>query len=115
MSGQGKSKACFAALAERKTRFYIAVKMPGRKAETMETAIVAALSAFPSQLVKTITCARGTEFANWRRMEERLYCEVYFTDPYCAWQKGANENLNGVCFGSFIPEAGTFPVPLPPH
>ena len=47
VSGQGKSKACFAALAERKTRFYIAVKIPGRKAEAMENAIVAARSAFP--------------------------------------------------------------------
>ena len=47
VSGQGKSKACVAVLAERKTRFYIAVKIPGRKAETMETAIVAARSAFP--------------------------------------------------------------------
>ena len=53
VSGQGKSKACFAALAERKTRFYIAVKIPGRKAETMENAIVAALSAFP--------CAAGQD------------------------------------------------------
>ena len=96
VSGQGKSKACFATLAERKTRFYIAVKMPDRRAETMENAIVAALSAFPPQLVKTITCDRGTEFANWRRIEERLHCEVYFADPYCAWQKGTNENLNGL-------------------
>ena len=39
VSGQGKSKACFATLAERKTRFYIAVKMPDRRAETMENAI----------------------------------------------------------------------------
>ena len=38
----------------------------------MENAIAAALSAFPPQLVKTITCDRGTEFANWRRIEERL-------------------------------------------
>ena len=45
VSGQGKSRACFATLAERKTRFYIAVKMPDRRAETMENAIVAALSA----------------------------------------------------------------------
>ena len=96
VSGQGKSKACFATLAERKTRFYIAVKMPDRRAETMENAIVSALSAFPSQLVKTITCDRGAEFANWRRIEERLHCEVYFADPYCAWQKGTNENLNGL-------------------
>ena len=96
VSGQGKSRACFATLAERKTRFYIAVKMPDRRAETMENAIVAVLSAFPPQLVKTITCDRGAEFANWRRIEERLHCEVYFADPYCAWQKGTNENLNGL-------------------
>ena len=96
VSGQGESKACFAALAERKTRFYTAVKIPDRKAETMENAIVAALSAFPAQLVKAITRYRGTGFANWRRMEERLHCEVYFTDPYCAWQKGNIENLNGL-------------------
>ena len=95
-SGHGKSKACFAALAERKTGYYIAVKIPNRRAETMENAIVSVLSAFPPQLVKTITCDRGTEFANWRNMEERLHCDAYFTDPYCAWQKGTNENLNGI-------------------
>ena len=60
VSGQGKSKACFATLAERKTRYYIAVKIPDRRAETMENAIVSVLSAFPAQLVKTITCDRGT-------------------------------------------------------
>ena len=96
VSGHGKSKACFATLAERKTRYYIAVKIPNRRAETMGNAIVSVLSAFPPQLVKTITCDRGTEFANWRNMEERLHCDVYFTDPYCAWQKGTNENLNGL-------------------
>ena len=87
VSGHGKSKACFAALAERKTRYYIAVKIPNRRAETMENAIVSVLSAFPPQLVKTITCDRGTEFANWRNMEECLHCDAYFADPYCAWRK----------------------------
>lgn len=96
VSGRGKSKACFATLAERKTRFYIAVKMPDRKADTMEKAIVNALSVFPPELVKTITCDRGTEFANWKSIEEKLGCDVYFADPYCAWQKGTNENLNGL-------------------
>ena len=37
--------------------------------------------------VKTITRDRGAEFANWLQIEERLHCEVYFADPYCAWQK----------------------------
>ena len=96
VSGQGKSKACFATFAERKTRYYIAVKMPDRKAATMAKTIIQTLSEFPSELVKTITCDRGTEFANWAEIEQALNCDVYFADPYCAWQKGTNENLNGL-------------------
>lgn len=96
VSGQGKSKACFATFAERKTRFYIAVWMPDRKAESMEKASVKALGALPSEMVKSITCDRGSEFGNWRNIEEKLKCEVYLADPYCAWQKGTNENSNGL-------------------
>ena len=51
---------------------------------------------FPPRLVKTVTCDRGTEFSNWRRIEERLHGEVYFSDPYCAWKKGTNEHLNSL-------------------
>ena len=96
VSGRGKSKVCFATLAERKTRFYIAIKMPNRNAETMAKTIIGALSEFPNDAVKTITCDRGTEFANWQTIESELNCSVYFADPYCAWQKGTNENLNGL-------------------
>lgn len=96
VSGRGKSAACFATLIERKTRYYIAMKMPDRKAETMATTIISMLSSFPRELVKTITCDRGAEFANWQTIEKELGCEVYFADPYCAWQKGSNENSNGL-------------------
>lgn len=96
VSGRGKSKVCFATLAERKTRFYIAIKMPNRNADTMAKTIISALSQFPSEAVKSITCDRGTEFANWQTIEKELNCSVYFADPYCAWQKGSNENLNGL-------------------
>ena len=96
VSGQGKSKACFATLAERKTRLYLAMKIPDRKASTMAAAIVSMLSEIPGTLVKTITCDRGAEFANWQTIEEKLNCQVYFADPYCAWQKGTNENSNGL-------------------
>lgn len=50
----------------------------------MENAIVSVLSSFPPRLVKTITCDRGAEFANWYIIEKRLHCNVYFSDPYCA-------------------------------
>ena len=78
------------------TRYYIAVKIPDRKGETMAKAIIAALSEYPKEAVKTITCDRGSEFACWREIEIALQCDMYFADPYCAWQKGTNENLNGL-------------------
>ena len=96
VSGQGKSKTCFATLAERKTRYYIAIKIPDRKGETMAKAIISVLSEFPKEAVKTITCDRGSEFSCWRDIEKALNCNMYFADPYCAWQKGTNENLNGL-------------------
>lgn len=96
VSGRGKTSTCFATLAERMTRYYIAIKIPNRKGETMAKAVIAALSKLPPEAVKTITCDRGSEFANWREIEEALHCDMYFADPYCAWQKGTNENLNGL-------------------
>lgn len=96
VSGRGKTKACFATIAERKTRFYIAIKIPNRTGEEMAKALIAELSKLPKEAVKTITCDRGSEFSEWREIENRLNCNMYFADPYCAWQKGTNENLNGL-------------------
>ena len=96
VSGIGKTKACFATLAERKTRYYMAIKIPNRNGETMADAVIKALSKFPKGAVKTITCDRGSEFSCWRKIEDKLNCNMYFADPYCAWQKGTNENLNGL-------------------
>lgn len=96
VSGHGKTKYCFATFAERTTRYYIAIKIPNRSGDSMEKAAIEALGNFPKGAVKSITCDRGSEFANWRAIESALNCEVYFADPYCAWQKGTNENLNGL-------------------
>ena len=62
----------------------------------MARAVIDALSKFPKEAVKTITCDRGSEFACWREIEKARQCDMYFADPYCAWQKGTNENLNGL-------------------
>ena len=91
-----KSKYCFVTLAERKTRKYIAILVPDRTEKNVTPAIINALKGYPSDMVKTITFDRGKEFSGYEEIERVLNCNVYFCDPYCAWQKGTNENSNGL-------------------
>lgn len=91
-----KSKYCFVTLAERKSRYYIAILLPDRKEKNVTSAIIKALKEFPDEMVKTITFDRGKEFAGYEEIEKQLNCKTYFCDPYCAWQKGTNENTNGL-------------------
>ncbi len=62
----------------------------------MAKALISTLSKLPKGAVKTISCNRGSEFSEWREIEKKLDCNMYFADPYCTWQKGTNENLNGL-------------------
>ncbi len=96
VSGRGKTKACFVTLAERVTRYYIALKCPNKEAESVKKVVIEAMSKLPQSAVKTITTDNGKEFARWEDIEKALGCDVYFADAYCAWQKGTNENLNGL-------------------
>ena len=95
-NGKALSSYCFLTLAERKSRLYIAKHIPDRKDETVTNAIIELLKEYPKDLVKTITCDRGKEFAGWKEIEDSLNCDIYFADPYCAWQEGTNKNLNGL-------------------
>ena len=96
VSGRGKSKACLVTLVERKSRFFKAIKSPNRHADVVAGLVIAYLKGFPPELVKTITTDNGAEFADWERIEAELGCQVYFCDTFCAWQKGSNENSNGL-------------------
>jgi len=96
VSGLGKSPYCFVTLAERKTRMYFAIRVPNRTAAVVTKAIVGCLSRLPEGSVKTLTCDNGKEFSGWEGIEAALGCQVYFADPFCAWQKGTNENTNGL-------------------
>ena len=96
VSGLGKSKSCFITLVERKSRFYKAIKSPNRHEDVIARLIIDYLKQYPSELVKTITTDNGKEFAEWEQIEKELNCEVYFCDTFCAWQKGSNENSNGL-------------------
>ena len=91
-----KSDYCFVTLVERKSRYYIAILVENRKSENVTPAIINALKDFPEELVKTITFDRGKEFSGFEKIEKELGCKTYFCDPYCVWQKGTNENSNGL-------------------
>lgn len=71
-------------MAERKSRYDIALLLPDRKEEHETSAIIATLKNFLDELVKTITFDREKEFAGYEKIEQELNCNTYFCDPYCA-------------------------------
>ncbi len=95
VSSRGNSKGCLATFIERKTRFYLAFKMPDRTAKSMFTAIQQLSALFSKETVKTFTSDRGKEFACYP-LVEKLGIDFYFADAYSSWQRGSNENANGL-------------------
>lgn len=95
VSSRGGSKGCLATFVERKIRFYLAFKIPDRTARSMFEAIQKRCQLFPKSLLKRFTSERGKEFSCYERVEE-LGIPFYFADPYSSWQRGSNENSNGL-------------------
>ena len=83
-------------LLERKTRFFQAKLLERIDSEYGVRAQHAVLINFPKQARKTVTMDNGKENYNHQKLAQWLGIQTYFCDPYCAWQKGANENHNGV-------------------
>lgn len=96
VSSRGESKGCFATFVERKSRLYTAFKMPDRTSECMKNAIVQLFHSLPEGTFKTGTTDRGKEFACWKTVKDELNLPLYFADPYSSWQRGSNENSNGL-------------------
>ena len=96
VSSRGESKGCFATFVERKSRLYTAVMMPDRTASAMERAISSLFQVLPLGAFKTGTTDRGKEFACHSAIYEKLGVTLYFADAYCSWQRGSNENSNGL-------------------
>ncbi|QWU17610.1 transposase, IS30 family [Paenibacillus sophorae] len=107
VSSRGKSKACVATFIERKTRLYLAVKMPDRTAYSMEVACGVVASQYPHSAFQSATVDRGKEFACYSSLEHYLQMKVYFADPYSSWQRGSNENGNGL-LREFFPKGHDF-------
>jgi IS30 family transposase len=98
---------CFATFAERKTRFYSAVPMPDRTADSMESAIKYLHALWPKGTFKSATTDRGGEFACYDSIQKDLGLTLYFADPYCPHQRGTNEYGNGL-LREFYPKGTNF-------
>jgi IS30 family transposase len=92
--GKGHSGA-LVTIVERKTSFTVSMRVDDKSAKTVTAATIALLQPFKDGVL-TITADNGKEFAYHEKMTEHLGCGVYFADPYCSWQRGLNENTNGL-------------------
>lgn len=91
-----KGKACLVTLVDRKSRFLLARKTPKKDAESVKTTIIELFSTVPQIHRKTITPDRGKEFMLYNEFSHSCGMECYFADPYSPWQRGTNENTNGL-------------------
>ena len=84
-------------LVERTTRFVILLHLPdGRTADKVREAMTAAIATLPAALRRTITWDQGTEMAEHAQFSVDAGVDVYFCDPHSPWQRGTNENTNGL-------------------
>ena len=86
---------CIVTLVERKTGFLIIKKIKARTVEEVNKACIEAIRAHGNNF-KTITFDNGTEFHGYKQMEELFPVTCYFATPYHSWERGTNENTNGL-------------------
>jgi IS30 family transposase len=92
------NRSAIGTLVERRTRFLLLVHVPtGRPtAQAMRDGVVAALGTLPGHLRRTLTWDQGKELAMHRQITEQTGTQVFFCDPHSPWQRGTNENTNGL-------------------
>jgi transposase, IS30 family len=91
-----KSKAALNTLTERKSRLVLITKLPRKGAAETNQAIIKRLKKLPSKGRQTLTLDNGTENANHEKLSAKLGIKCYFAHPYSSWERGTNENLNGL-------------------
>jgi IS30 family transposase len=81
---------------ERKTRYLVAAILESRKAQAYNKSTIEAFKKQPHLPVLTMTVDNGMEFSQFKEMEKALHANVYFANPYHSWERGQNENTNGL-------------------
>ena len=92
----GGKNSQIATLVERHSRYVMLVKVAGKDTETVVDALIKHARKLPQELYKTLTWDRGKEMADHKRFSLATDIQVYFCDPYTPWQRGSNENTNGL-------------------
>jgi IS30 family transposase len=92
----GSKNSQIATLVERNTRYVMLVKVAGKDTETVVTALIKHARKLPQELYETLTWDRGKEMADHKRFTLATDIKVYFCDPQNPWQRGSNENMNGL-------------------
>src|SRR3989338_872553 len=93
--GKGRNSA-LGTLVERTTRLTLLVPLQEKNAFAVRTAMAKTFKRIPKQFKKTLTYDRGTEMAEHKMFTKDTKIQVYFADPYSPWQRGTNENTNGL-------------------
>jgi transposase, IS30 family len=92
-----ESKSAIGTLVERATRFVMLLHLPdGHGALQVQEAMVTKMAELPAILRKTLTWDQGSEMANHIAIAQATDLDIYFCDPHSPWQRGSNENTNGL-------------------
>jgi IS30 family transposase len=92
----GSDHSHIATLVERKSRFVMLVKVQSQDTRTVVTALTRRIRKLPKQLRRSLTWDRGKEMADHKDFSLATDVKVYFCDPHSPWQRGSNENTNGL-------------------
>lgn len=88
-------KGALLTLVERKTLYTVIVPLKGKNAEQLKQAAIEVLTPLKQQVL-TVTFDNGKEFAEHEQMAKALEADIYFAHPYASWERGINENTNGL-------------------
>ena len=92
----GSHNSHIATLVERHTRYVMLVKVDNKETQTIVSALIKHSQKLPTELYKSLTWDRGKELAAHQRFKLATDIDVYFCDPQSPWQRGSNENTNGL-------------------
>lgn len=95
---------CLVTLVDRFSRLTLAGKLPSKDASAVSRKIIELLSTLPQEIIKSVTPDRGSEFAQYQSVTDALpQVTFYFPPPYSPWERGTNENTNGL-IREFLPK-----------